>query len=211
MLQKRSTSKAIWASLNLKTEKTGSGGGEFDVQCGKSTDMSVIDTLGFQFKEPPQNVKKTIAEVKLMAPRQQVALIEVRVYHVKAGTKMVDVRGSNSETQTCCVQDTTGSIDVKLWEDQIGMLQSGHCYQVGAKMSRPETLFFSLETEDVDKHSGEPKPKRVPLPENNTPTPDQRQSSREKTENISRYSGSPEPKGHLPLRNNGLPPVQQTP
>ncbi|KAA0702531.1 hypothetical protein E1301_Tti020928 [Triplophysa tibetana] len=109
-------------------------------------------------------------------------------------------------------RETAADVDVKfVFLGQINGLTWKETAEVGAKMSRPETLFFSLETEDVDKHSGEPKPKRVPLPENNTPTPDQRQSSREKTENISRYSGSPEPKGHLPLRNNGLPPVQQTP
>ena len=49
----------------------GRDGGEFDIQCGSSTDISVVPNLGFPIKNPPVKYK-TIAEVKLMAPKQNV-------------------------------------------------------------------------------------------------------------------------------------------
>ncbi|KAA0708118.1 hypothetical protein E1301_Tti022007 [Triplophysa tibetana] len=50
-----------------------SKGAEFDIQCGSSTEVSVVSELGFSFKDAPQNLKKTVAEVQAMAPRQQAA------------------------------------------------------------------------------------------------------------------------------------------
>lgn len=51
----------------------GRDGSEYDIQCGGSTDISVVPNLGFPIKSPPVHFK-TIAEVKTMAPKQNVRL-----------------------------------------------------------------------------------------------------------------------------------------
>ncbi len=43
------------------------------MQCGKSTEVTVVGRLPFAFKQPSENVSRSVAEVKAMAPRQQVS------------------------------------------------------------------------------------------------------------------------------------------
>ncbi|XP_067278067.1 uncharacterized protein [Pseudorasbora parva] len=120
------------SAVKLKNirRRVSAGGGEFDVQCGKSTEMVVVKNIGFAFKEAPQNSKRTVAELKAMAGRQQVGLIEVKVRHIDLATEMVEIRGANVETQTCHVEDASGRIKLQLWAGQIGMVLVDHSYQI---------------------------------------------------------------------------------
>lgn len=59
----------------------GSSGSEFDVQCSRSTEMSVTESFEFMFKEPTLSGKKTVAEVKAMAPRQEVTILVSLILH----------------------------------------------------------------------------------------------------------------------------------
>nr|XP_055070261.1 uncharacterized protein LOC129451220 [Misgurnus anguillicaudatus]XP_055070262.1 uncharacterized protein LOC129451220 [Misgurnus anguillicaudatus] len=107
------------------------------------------------FKEPTHTGKKTVAEVKSMAPRQEVRLIEVYVCKVKAGTNMVEMRGEVVETQICYVQDATGWIKVHLWEGQIGMLVSGHAYRMSNMATREFGSLYLTATSSTEIHEVE--------------------------------------------------------
>ncbi|CAM4608419.1 unnamed protein product [Leuciscus chuanchicus] len=59
----------VWLYFGLPKKQgkiTSRDGGEFDIQCGGSTDISVVLNLGFPIKNPPVKYKT------LMAPKQNV-------------------------------------------------------------------------------------------------------------------------------------------
>lgn len=45
------------------------------MQCGRATEVNVVERLPFSFKQPLDSGIRSLAEVKAMAPKQQVSLI----------------------------------------------------------------------------------------------------------------------------------------
>lgn len=79
--------------------------------------MVVTSDPGFRFKEPPQNEKKSVAEVRLLAPKQ----------HLDEGVICRFMQdcwcwGVPSEVQACIIQDETCHIKIQLWDSQLGFL-----------------------------------------------------------------------------------------
>ncbi|XP_056598323.1 uncharacterized protein LOC130421298 [Triplophysa dalaica] len=110
-------------------------GDDFDVQCGRSTDVIITD-VDFTVKDPPERLKKSVAEINLMAPKQQVGCFEGLVVHVSETTEMIEFQGRQCEMQSCHVQDYTGNIKVQLWEDQVGCLINGNTYKISNLSTR---------------------------------------------------------------------------
>lgn len=54
----------------------GHDGDDFDVQCGRSNDVIITD-VDFTVKDPPERLKKSVEEINLMAPKQQVSILAV--------------------------------------------------------------------------------------------------------------------------------------
>lgn len=60
----------------------GSDGEGYEVQCGRTTDITVVERLSFSYKKPQGNAVRTLAEVKTMAPRQHVSFYNLLWFYL---------------------------------------------------------------------------------------------------------------------------------
>ncbi|KAJ8366024.1 hypothetical protein SKAU_G00148550 [Synaphobranchus kaupii] len=72
--------------------------------------------------DPVDRNKCTIAQIKSMALRKHVDVLDARVSHVKSSTVM-------EEMKTCYLEDASGLIMLQLWEDQVGTASAGASYR----------------------------------------------------------------------------------
>ncbi len=108
----------------------GSQGEGFDVQCGRSTEVTVVNVCHLHLSSRQRTVVgRSVAEVKAMAPRQQVCAVVGRVVHVSQTTETVEFHGASIESQSCYIEDNTGTIKVQLWESLIGKLAFESTYK----------------------------------------------------------------------------------
>ncbi|XP_056116264.1 uncharacterized protein LOC130092433 [Rhinichthys klamathensis goyatoka] len=107
----------------------GKNGSEYDIHCGTCTAISVVVDLGYPFKFPSLKVK-TIAEVKNMAPKQNVAAVQVKAVYVGSASGTAPINGVPVDMQTCYVADHTSRIKLSLWETQVGALVHNKMYEI---------------------------------------------------------------------------------
>ncbi|XP_026111621.1 uncharacterized protein LOC113088784 [Carassius auratus] len=116
--------------LSNVSKRVSSQGEGYDVQCGRATEVNVVERLPFSFKQPLDSGIRSLAEVKAMAPKQQVSAVVGRVVHVSQCTETVEFQGASIEAQSCYLEDTSGTIKIQLWESLIGKLDFGRTYKL---------------------------------------------------------------------------------
>ncbi|KAK7125512.1 hypothetical protein R3I93_021013 [Phoxinus phoxinus] len=115
--------------LDRIARRVSKNGSEYDIHCGTCTAISVVADLGYPFKSPSLKLK-TIAEVKTMAPKQNVAAVQVKAVHVGSGSETASINGVPVDMQTCYVADHTSRMKLSLWETQVGALVHNKLYEI---------------------------------------------------------------------------------
>lgn len=99
----------------------------------------------------------------------QVGVLTARIIHLKVGTKTVQYQGRNLETQTSVLEDCTGKIKLKLWEDQVGSVSHGETYtftQLNTREFTSELFLTTTKQTTVEKVAPLPGLGPIPPPEN---------------------------------------------
>lgn len=174
----------------------GHSGEGIDVLYGSRAELTAINELPFAYRVSPINCKRSIEDVKKMAPRQhvsylfyviinyikhlifneclllifsQIGLITGRIVHLNVRTKNVEYQGRQLETKTSILEDITGKIKVQLWEDQVGSVSYGETYQFTNLTTREfKGELFLTTTKDTIIEKVQPLLGLGPIPPNTT-------------------------------------------